>query len=131
MWRPPARNTQGIQFGELRAKIDFRFNAIADELSDCYYNYWKNGVSKPFQGYDKGTTLEESKLTFDTLHGLIWHHYNIHFHLENLKQLPEKRIPESKYNELRNELGEVSDTKEQFSLREIQRLRLNGFEITV
>jgi len=72
-----ARNFDGIQFEKYRRVVDERFNKLHDELEECYYKFWKNGESRSLQGYDVGRTKEESKETFDKLHGLIWHEYII------------------------------------------------------
>jgi hypothetical protein len=65
------RNYKNVQHEQLRRKVDPKWTVLHDELSDCYYNYWKKGESKPFQGYDVQSTPEESKSLFDKLHGLI------------------------------------------------------------
>ena len=71
------RNYDGIQFEKYRKIVDFKFNQLHDELEDCYYKYWKKGLSKPFQSYDVQATPKESKILFDKLHGLIWHKYTL------------------------------------------------------
>lgn len=78
-WVPPQRNFDNIQYESYRRVVDPKFIEMADELSDCYYNFWKHGQSKPFNGgtktYDVQPTVEESKQLFNELHGLIW---NLH-----------------------------------------------------
>jgi hypothetical protein len=70
-----SRNFDGIQFEELRKKVDGRFNDVHDELSDCYYG------GKPFRSY--GVLAKDR---FDRLHGLIWHLHEIALDGENAKQ---------------------------------------------
>ena len=67
-----ARNFDKIQFSDLRKKVDPAYNKLHDELSDCYYNYWKKGLSKPFvvesNSYDVQATQKENKTLFDKIH---------------------------------------------------------------
>ena len=93
-----SRNYDNIQFADIRATIEQPFNNLHDELTNCYYKYWKNGLSKPFKGYDVQATLEASKALFEELHGLIFHELSVAFHEYN-KQLPkDKQIPEAAYD---------------------------------
>ncbi len=101
-----ARNFEGVKHEVLRRKIDHIVNDIHDELSDCYYNYWKIGNSKEFFGYDKRRTQAKSKLQFDVLHGLLHHIYKIMFH--KINQLY-AQYPESEYNHLTKQ-GVLVDT---------------------
>jgi len=71
------RNYDGIQFEKYRRKVDPKFIALHDELQDCYYDYWKKGLSRPFQEYDVQATPKESKVLFDKLHGLIAHLHTV------------------------------------------------------
>jgi hypothetical protein len=89
VWVPAVRNYNGIQYQNLRVDVDPRFNELHDELSDAYYNYWKWGESKDFQGYDVQPTIEESKEQFDALHGLIHdlHMLNMYARNESLANL--------------------------------------------
>ena len=104
MWKPPKRNFDNIQFEKYRKVVDNKFNDLADELSDCYYNYWKLGNSKPFQKYDVQPTLEESKALFNKIHGLIWLK-----HEEAIEQ-EHNNTPESKKNtQFTNKLQEKSN----------------------
>ncbi len=72
---PAERNYDGIEYEAYRRVIDPKFNELHDELCVCYYDYWKKGNSKPFQGYDVGKDEKESKEIFDKLHGLIAHEH--------------------------------------------------------
>lgn len=137
--RPPAfyvfrttqRNYQRVQFGEIRKEFDKPYNRLADELSDIYYNYWKKGKSKPWQGYDVQPTLEQSKELFDKLHGLIWHWYNVNFHKLNMSRPLEERIPEEEYNYVYGPDGKVFYKKSEHSREIIEELKKQGIEIKI
>ena len=81
------RNYDGVQFEELRRKIDGPFNDLHDELSECFYD------KKPFREYG---ILDQR--TFDELHALVFHHYTVAFHEANMKQPPDKQYNEAEYN---------------------------------
>ena len=127
----PERNFENVQFGELRKKIDVKFNQIADELSIAYYCYWIYGQSKPFQKYDVLMTLDENKAQFNELHGLIWDIYTVQFHEENLKQVLAKRIPEEKYNFKYDEQESFVGRKSDDALQKIQDFKDKGIEIQI
>jgi len=121
------RNFDNIQFADLRKTVDQEFNLIHDELSDCYYNYWKLGKSKSvdIDGiiYDKKETIEESKAQFDKLHGFIFNLREVKFHQEN-KKLPEKeRILEDKYRYEKDEKGNILRDKIQEAQDKISNFR--------
>jgi hypothetical protein len=69
------RNYKNVTFSKQRQRIDLEFNVAHDELSDCYYNYWRQGDSKPFtwegKTFDVQETQQESKALFDKIHGEI------------------------------------------------------------
>lgn len=131
MWTPSQRNWDKIQFEKLRKIVDGAFNQIHDELSDCYYNYWRLGKSKPFRNYDVQPTLEESKTLFDKLHGLIFHLRNIKFHQENLKQPANKKINESRYNDILDDTGKVGGKISDLCAQKIAELKSEGFELII
>lgn len=114
------RNFEGIQFAELRKKIDGKYNAVHDELSDCYYN------KKPFRTY--GVLDKE---TFDKLHGLIFLERDIEFHEENLKQPAKDRIPEEKYNEERDQDGTIIVKKNEQAAAKIAELKTKGIVLEI
>lgn len=121
------RNFDKIQFADLRKTVDQEFNSIHDELSDCYYNYWKLGKSKSVEIdgviYDKKETIEESKAQFDKLHGFIFDLREVKFHQENQK-LPEKeRISEDEYRYEKDEKGSILNDKIQESQDKISNFR--------
>lgn len=91
------RNFDGIQFEELRKVVDGKFNDVHDELSDCYYN------RKPFREY--GVLDKE---TFDGLHGLIWHLYDVALDDENTKQGFKYGLPA----DLANSTSEINNAKQ-------------------
>ena len=105
----PIRNFDGIQFEQLRIKIDDRFNDLHDSLEEAYYGDrdavtnlftpgtgWRNGQSKPWHGFDVKPGLKNSQTQFDQLHGLIWTFYKLAFHEENQKETTP--IPRSEYD---------------------------------
>lgn len=114
------RNFDGVQFEELRKVIDAKYNAVHDELSDCFYN------KKPFRTYG---VLD--KATFDKLHGLIFTQRDVEFHAENLKLPEEKRIPEAKYNEITDKDGTVVARKNEQAFQEIAKLKAEGIELEI
>lgn len=86
VWNTAERNMDGVEHEQVRKLMDTKFNAVHDELSDCYYN------GKPFRTYG---ILD--KATFDKLHGMIFDLRNVEFDKVN-KSLPvEQHIPEEKY----------------------------------
>lgn len=142
VWTPPERNYSGIQHEEFRRTFDPAFDTLHDALSDAYYNFWSNTKrsplnpfgnpkSKPFQGYDVQPTRAESKALFDKLHGLIYHHYAVEFHAENLKQPEPKRIPEEEYNVVRSRDGSLKSTKADTAQAGIDALDAEGVRITL
>lgn len=129
------RNFDNVQFAKLREQIDGQFNALHDELSDCYYNYWQEGKSKPFvngdKNYDVKPTTKESKMLFDQLHGLIFMHREVRFHEENLKQPAKDIIPEEKYNDILDETGQLIGKKNTETLALINQLKSEGIELSI
>ena len=117
---PAQRNFDNIQFEELRKKIDGKFNTVHDELSDCFYN------NKPFRTY--GIL---SKELFDKLHGLIFLMRDMAFHEENLKQPTQKIIPESEYNDVWDEKGNVIGKKNTEAIQRIAQLKAEGINLTI
>jgi len=114
------RNFDNIQFEELRKIVDAKFNAVHDELSDCYYN------KKSFR--ECGVLDKE---TFDKLHGLIFLMRDVEFHNENLKQATDKLIPEEKYNLVIDKDGNVISKKNEDAASKIAELKSEGIELTI
>lgn len=129
------RNFDNVQFAKLRAQIDGQFNDLHDQLSDCYYNYWKEGKSKPFvrgvNSYDVQASSEESKALFEKLHGLIFMQREIKFHEENLKQPAKDIIPEEKYNDILDETGQLIGKKNTETIAQINQLKSEGIELSI
>jgi len=119
-WTPKARNFDKVQFETLRKTMDAKFNTVHDELSDCYYN------KKPFRTY--GILTKEQ---FDKLHGLIFHAYDVTFHIENLKQIKKNQIPVEKYNNIYGDAGIVRGTKSDTSQTAINAAKLEGYELVI
>ncbi len=144
------RNWDGIEFEELRRKVDPLFNQLHDELSDCYYNYWRYGKSKPFvvkgKVFDVQETPEKSKELFDKLHGLIFHLHKLKLYQENEKLgnkknmelhkrmterieriISRKKIGENKYIvEVKRDKNEIEKSQEF-----IQKLKQEGIELEI
>ena len=89
------RNFTGVRHEALRRKLDVVINNLHDQLSDCYYNYWRQGQSKSFFIWDVLGTPQGNKRQFDLLQGLIFHLYNMLFHKVNKL---DANYPESEYN---------------------------------
>lgn len=119
-FKPIKRNWDKIQFSNLRKKVDKKFNDVHDELSACYYD------KKPFRSY--GIL---SKEIFDKLHGLIFTMKEVEFHEENLKQLEKDRIPEEKYNEIKDKDNVVIDKSSVKALKDIAKLKAEGIELFI
>jgi len=101
----PIDNRATCQFASLRfgaEGLDDKFRSVVDELEVAYYQFWKQGLAKPFEMFDMLPTPEQSKDQFDMIHGLIWNFYTIAFHLLNMDQPPPKRISEERYRYLRD-----------------------------
>jgi len=75
------RNFDGVEFESLRKVVDEKFNVLHDELSVCYYDFWRHEKSKVFDSgyakYDVQSTVEESKVLFDKLHGAVGDEYSL------------------------------------------------------
>lgn len=94
LYIPSVPNYDGIQYESLRKAIDWRYTQAHDTLSEAYYEQ-KTFV---WQGIDYGIITKDQ---FDKTQALIWAKYEILFHEENIKQLPEDRIPLNEYEEVK------------------------------
>jgi hypothetical protein len=119
-WKPPTRNFEGVQFENLRKTLDARFNAVHDELSACYYG------GKPFRNY--GILTKEQ---FDKLHGLIFDLRDVAFDEENQKLPEDQKISEDKYNDVKDEAGNIVGKKTAEAKQRIARLKNEGLEIEI
>lgn len=126
MFKPIERNYDGIRFESLRRVVDPPFGEFHDGLSAAYYN--GEVFSHPWLiewGYPKEidfkTMKQESpkdaKSLFDEIHALQDLKRQEKFHQENLKQPESKRIPEEKYNLIRNARGETVRLSEQITTK--------------
>ncbi len=129
MFKPTKRNFKNVQFEKYRRKVDKKFNDLHDDLSDCYYNYWKKGESKPFQGYDVQSTLEESKVLFDKLHGLLFHLYEETLENEHEKTPDEEK--DEKFTLKKTAEIESDQDKKQKRSKLISDLKKDGVEIKI
>lgn len=127
-WTKPRRNWKGIPFEQLRRKVDVKFNAAHDALTDAYYNYWRHGLSKPWRGFDVQATPEDSKALFEKLHGLIFHLREVALYEENMRQpTPDKRL------KVRHDFIEEGRTKPMIQIvrERIAALRAEGIELSL
>jgi len=106
------RNFDNVQFGNIRKHLDEEFNKLHDELTECYYEFWKKGLSKPFQKYDVQSTPKESKELFDKLHGLIFEHLKVAF--DEFNKETGNGIDKTLYDTSQSieRIGEIKDDKD-------------------
>ena len=97
MYKKSKRNYEGVQFGELRKRMEKPHTDAHDELSAAYYE------KRPYK--DRGILDKE---TFDKLHGLIELKRQVDFHEENMKLKASERIPLNLYNS-----GDIEGIKKQ------------------
>jgi len=90
---PAARNRERIADAALRAAVDPTFEQLHDALETAYYQYWRRGISHPWQGYDVQPTLEESKRQFDALHGALFHEHEVALAIADEARPVERRRP--------------------------------------
>lgn len=132
MWKPVEANLDGVHFEQVRKHrdLDKRHKAVHDELSDAYYNYWRYGKSKRFQGYDVCLSPAESKEQFDRLHALLTPLYDKSFHENNLTLPAKNRLAEEQYNLTEDETGHIVQ-KHVVATTRIAQYKAQGYEITV
>jgi len=130
-YKPPVRNFDRVQFEEIRRSLDKRFNDAHDGLTAAYYDHWRNGRSRPWQGYDVQPTNDESKALFDKLHGLIFLLRDVAFHDANMSLPEAERYSEDAYRYDRDEQGQITRDRLQESQDSIERLRVEGIEVTI
>ena len=108
------RNWQGIEFEELRKKVDPKFNDAHDKLSEAYYGYKRENknTSVTIGGqvieFNDSKTPEENKEIFDKYHALIHHLRAIALDAENKKQ----DNPDQKLYDRYNKKKEIEIRKE-------------------
>lgn len=126
------RNYKNIRFEDIRRVIDPKYNKLADDLSEAYYNFWKKGLSHPWMGYDVLDSPQKSKEQFDKLHGLIWLWYDVEFNDYNLSLPPEQRIPLDQYEEKRDPLtGKLLYNRSEHSLKLIKQMAKEGYVLNI
>jgi len=123
-WKPPERNWDNIQFGELRKLVDLKFNEAHDVLSGAYYG------EKPFiwKGKDWGVL---DKVFFDKLHSLIFHLRLLVFHQTNMELSLEKMIPEEEYNYIFDGKGNIVGKRTDKSAAIIDGLKAKEIELEI
>lgn len=134
-FEPAIRNFDGVQFESLRRTLDDKINQLHDELSIAYYDYWREGKSYPWQGFDVGTTPEESKVLFDKLHALLFAHYDNLFHEANMALPVKDQINEEEYDIVRgvakDQPSAIRYRKSERSATTIADRKAEGIEITI
>ena len=103
-----ARNFDRIQFASLRVKLDPVFNALHDELSVAYYQFWKLGLPQLWIAYNVEATPAASLLFFNRLHGALFNFYTLAFHEVNQIDI-DGGIPREQYDRLPLDLDESID----------------------
>jgi hypothetical protein len=116
----PERNYEGVQFGELRKRIEEPYTDLHDELCEAYYDH------KPFREY--GVLNKE---LYDELHGLIFQLLAVKFHEENLKQPAEKRHSEDEYRYARDAKGNVLFDHLQIAKDQIEDKKKRGIVLKI
>ena len=127
----PVRNRERIFAADLRKIVDPPFEDMHDGLCIAYYDFWRNGKSKSWQGYDVQPTKEASKSLFDKLHGLIHKERHLKFHEENMKLPKKEQIPTNKYNDIIDKDGKVIDTLSERITSDIALLKNQNIEVTI
>lgn len=112
------RNYEGVQFSELRQKIETQYTDLHDELSAAYYN------KKPFREY--GILTKEK---FEALHSLIFEMLAVKFHEENLKLPSKSKIDEAEYrygvDADGNQIDKVADAQQIIRAKQLDEIVLD------
>lgn len=101
------RNFNNVQHAALRLKCDDVINDLHDELETAYYQHWKLDQSYDWFGFDKKSTLSESKFLFDNLHGLLFH---LHTLTKKAVNDQDGDFPDSELFEIPREVGPPHNT---------------------
>lgn len=133
MWKPPERNLEKVQHEYLRKQIDHKFNKLHDELSDAYYNgkRFKNGTVDIDFATLKQTDPTEAKRLFDEIHATIHWSYDLEFYNENQKRASKDKIPEDKYNEVKDFGGNLLFKKSEVAAAKIAEVESKGIKLVV
>lgn len=67
----PIRNYENVEHEKLRKLIAPKYDLLHDDLSEAYYDYWKQGKPKDFQGYDVKSKHKDNLNQYNKLHSLI------------------------------------------------------------
>ena len=137
-WKAPERNRENIQFAFLRNRkmpdgrtFDEVYEQFHDALSEHYYRERDLDSSEqtPFvyRGKDYGPL---NKVTFDELHGLIWHYRELAFDELNRSLPALDRIPEEAYNRRPRE-GQPPETPLERSRAVVDAAKAKGLELAV
>lgn len=132
-WVNPTRSLTGVQFENIRTKIDDKFNDCHDRLSAAYYDggiFTQSGYTWDF-GVLKTNNAVDAKILFDKLHGLIFFIRDIVFNETNLGLPKNQQYPQSAYNELRDESGNLITTKTTLAQTVINLLKAEGIELVI
>lgn len=130
--RPENRNfDKKVEFVKIRRTLDVPFNDAHDELSEAYYNFWRRGLSHPWQGYDVQATPEESKRLFDYLHGLIFEKQLVALWNANEKLPTYEKYDMYDLRYKRDDSGQVRTDRYRAAIDNINLLKLAGYDITI
>ena len=129
------RNYDDIQFESYRRIVEPKYNTLHDELEECYYDYWKKGLSKAFQGYDKLATPKDSRIQFEKLHGLIFHELALAMKTHHDSAITKEAKFDSYYTEKEKDKDgkTILTSKSKVEIAQERKTALNGegYSITV
>lgn len=119
------RNYEGVEWEEIRLRVDPPYNALHDSLSAAYYE------RRPFawEGKDYGVLSKEQ---FDKLHGLCEHLRYLAW-CEAAQQLPAAVAATfaGKQDAIRDRDGAVVGSRQQESAAFVETLRREGLEVSM
>jgi len=113
-----------VPYKDLRKDIEAELCNADDDLSNCFYNFWRKGLSKEFDCekygltkkiFDKQATVDESLILFDKLSGHIHSLLDEKLYDENEKQT-EKDL------RLKNYFDEIEEGKTKSRITELKDL---------
>jgi|LSQX01.1.fsa_nt_gb hypothetical protein len=132
------RNYDKVQFEGVRKVVDPQINNLHDELSTCYYTYWKHGQSRPFtvgaKTWDVQATPEDSLMLFQKLQIAIHHTHTIKLDEENASRKKEDRdagLTSLMHVRRLNRDGQEEETPLETAQRVLTDLKAEGIEIIV
>jgi hypothetical protein len=90
-----------IRHGKLRKTIDIKVVDIHNDLSQAYYDFWRQGISHPITygptTFDVQPTPAETLDYWNNLQAAMTHFYTVYFHQRNMEVPPPIKVDESKY----------------------------------